>query len=94
MHALKDVLERAEMFAHHHVQLEPLSVRERMADIVSRVEGDQFTDFTTLFKPEEGRLGVVVTLLALLELLKESLLELVQTKPYGPIHVRAVGRDG
>ena len=93
LHALKDVFARAEMYAHHHVQLEPLSVRERMADILSRVQGDGFTDFTELFTPEEGRRGVVVTLLALLELLKESLVELVQAKTYGPIHVRAVSHD-
>jgi segregation and condensation protein A len=91
LHALKDVFARAEMYSHHHVQLEPLSVRERMADIISRVQGDEFTDFTALFTVEEGRRGVVVTLLALLELLKESLVELVQTQAYGPIHVRAVG---
>ena len=89
--ALKDVFARAEMYAHHHVQLEPLSVRERMSDIVSRIQGDGFTDFTALFTVEEGRRGVVVTLLALLELLKESLVELVQAQAYGPIHVRAVG---
>lgn len=93
IHALKDVLERAQMFAHHHVQLESLSVRERMAEIVSRVRADAFTDFSALFDPKEGRLGVVVTLLALLELLKESLVELVQAKAFGPIHVRALGHD-
>jgi segregation and condensation protein A len=75
------------------VQLESLSVRERMAEIVSRVRADAFTDFSALFDPKEGRLGVVVTLLALLELLKESLVELVQTKAFGPIHVRARGHD-
>jgi segregation and condensation protein A len=91
VHALKDVLERAAMFSHHHVQLEPLSVRERMSDIIARVKSDVFTDFTALFDPKEGRLGVVVTLLALLELLKESLVELVQANPFGPIHVRALG---
>jgi len=89
--ALKDVFARAEMYAHHHVQLEPLSVRERMADIIARIQGEGFTDFTALFTVQEGRGGVVVTLLALLELLKESLVELVQAQAYGPIHVRAVG---
>jgi len=93
IHAMKDVLERADMFARHHVQMEPLSVRERMADIISRVKGDGFTDFAELFTVEEGRLGVVVTFLAVLELLKESLVELVQAKPFGPIHVRAMGHD-
>lgn len=87
--ALKDVLARAEMFSHHHVQMEPLSVRERMSDLLSAVSTDRFTPFPSLFKPEEGRLGVVVTFLAMLELIKESLIEIVQTEVYGPIYLRA-----
>ncbi len=86
--ALRDVMDRAEMFSHHHVQLEPLSVRERMSDILSTVSGEGFTDFLQLFDPEEGKRGVVVTLLAVLELIKESLLVLVQSSPFGPIHVK------
>ena len=93
MHALRDVFARASLFAHHHVKMEPLSVRERMADIVARVRADTFTDFTTLFTVEEGRRGVVVTLLALLELVKESLVEIVQAKEFGVIHVRTVTHD-
>ncbi len=85
----KDVLRRAEMFSHHHIQMEPLSVRERMSIVLSKVAGDHFTAFTSLFDPQEGRMGVVVTLLAILELIKESLLELVQAEPYGPIHIKA-----
>lgn len=87
--ALKDVLVRAEMFSNHHVQMEPLSVRERMSNVLSAVSVEKFTSFTTLFNPEEGKLGVVVTFLAVLELIKESLIEIVQTEPYGPIYVRA-----
>jgi len=87
--ALKDVLVRAEMFSHHHVQMEPLSVRERMSSVLSRVSVERFTGFTVLFNPEEGKLGVVVTFLAVLELIKELLIEIVQTEPYGPIYVRA-----
>jgi segregation and condensation protein A len=87
--ALKDVLVRAEMFSHHHVQMEPLSVRERMSSILSTVSVERFTGFNVLFNPEEGKLGVVVTFLAVLELIKESLIEIVQTEPYGPIYVRA-----
>ena len=93
MHALKDVFARASLFAHHHVMKEPLSVRERMADIVARVKADAFTDFTELFTAQEGRRGAVVTLLALLELVKESLVELVQAREFGPIHVRIVTHD-
>jgi segregation and condensation protein A len=88
--ALKDVLARAEMFSHHHVAQEALSVRERMVEVLSEVSADAFREFTTLFHPEEGRLGVVVTFLAILELIKESLLEVTQAEIYGPLHVRAV----
>lgn len=88
MMAFKDVMHRAAMYEHHHIQMEPLSVRERMSIVLSNVRADHFTDFTALFKVEEGRGGVVVTLLALLELLKQSLIELVQTEAYGPIHVK------
>jgi segregation and condensation protein A len=86
--AFQEVLARAEMFSHHHVLMEPLSVRERMSSILSVVNDKKFTEFVTLFTPEEGRRGVVVTLLAILELLKESLIEMIQTETYGPIYVK------
>jgi len=94
LNALRDVLRRSEMYAHHHVLMEPLSVRERMTSILERLrdKGDAFGDFTRLFLPEEGRAGVVVTFLALLELWRESLIELVQAQPFANIHIRAVGR--
>lgn len=88
--ALQGVLERAQRFAHLQVKKEPLSVRERMSRILSLVRGDRFTEFTSLFTLEEGRQGVVVTLLAALELIRESLIELTQTEPLAPIYVRAV----
>jgi len=87
--AFKDVLSRAVMFAHHHIQREPLSVRQRMSEVLSALASDNFTGFSDLFDPEEGRLGVAVTFIALLELLRERLIELVQAEPYSPIHVRA-----
>jgi len=87
--ALRDVMSRAEMFAHHHVLMEPLSVRERMSYILGIVKSDRFVGFGELFSVEEGRRGVVVTLLAILELLKSSLIEMVQNEVYGPIHVKA-----
>jgi segregation and condensation protein A len=87
--AFKDVLQRAEMFQHHHVQREPLSVRQRMSDVLALVQDGEFHDFTELFDPAEGRVGVVVTFLAILELLKESLLDLVQAEPFAPLHVKA-----
>lgn len=87
--ALRDVFERAKLNTHHQVQREKLSVRERMSDILSRLSVDTFTDFVSLFRAEEGVSGVVVSFLAVLEMVKEKLAELVQTEPYGPIHIRA-----
>ena len=89
--AAKNAMMRAEMFSHHHVQREPLSVRERMSLVLSRVGSGEFTDFAALFRLEEGRMGVVVSLLAVLELIKESLIELVQSEPFAPIYIRAAG---
>ncbi len=87
--AFREVLTRAEMFTSHQVTMESLSVRERMSEILDRLSTDRFMPFTSLFTPEEGRLGVVVTFLAILELVKESLLELIQTDPFEPVHVKA-----
>jgi segregation and condensation protein A len=86
--ALQDVLRRAEMYAHLHVTGEVLSVRERMSDVLSALENHEFREFTDLFNPREGRMGVVVTFLAILELVKESLIELVQAEAFAPIHVK------
>lgn len=87
--ALRDVLHRAEMYKHHHIRLEPLSVRERMTSILDVVREEKFRDFVSFFTPEEGKLGVVVTLLAILELLKESLIDIVQSEPFAPIYLKA-----
>jgi len=87
--ALKEVLERADMYSHHQVEREVLSVRERMSLILEKLTSDTFVDFLSLFDATEGRQGVVVTFLSIMELTKETLIELVQTVPYGPIHVRA-----
>jgi len=86
--AFKDVLQRADMFAHHHVNRERLSVRQRMSDILSSLRDAAFMEFVHLFRPEEGRMGVTVTFIAILELMKEGLIEIVQSEPYAPIHVR------
>jgi len=86
--AFKDVLSRADMFAHHHVNRDRLSVRQRMSDILSSLRGVAFVDFTRLFSADEGRMGVTVTFSAILELMKEGLIEIVQAEPYAPIHVR------
>jgi len=88
--ALQTVMARARMFSRHHVQREPLPVRERMSTILQTLKAGHFVEFTTLFQPREGRRGVVVTFLAMLELLREAMIEFVQAKPYGPIHVKAL----
>jgi segregation and condensation protein A len=87
--ALADVFQRARMYSHHHVLSEPLSVRERMTSILVALENKKYVDFTSLFAVDEGRRGVIVTFLAVLELVREMLIDLVQAKPMGPIHVRA-----
>jgi segregation and condensation protein A len=86
--AFKDVLARAEMFSHHHVNRERLSVRQRMSDILSGLREAAFMNFTQLFRAEEGRMGVTVTFVAVLELMREGLIEIVQSEAYGQIHVR------
>ncbi len=84
-----EVLRRADMFESHTVEMERLSTRERMSQILDSLRKDQFVPFVTLFTVEEGRLGVVVTFLAVMELIKEQLVEIVQNEPFAPIHVKA-----
>jgi segregation and condensation protein A len=88
--ALRDVMKRAELFSHHAIKREALSVRQRMGEVLGRLSGGSFAEFTSLFDPTEGRLGVVVTFLAILELAKERLVEIVQEAPLSPIHLRAL----
>jgi segregation and condensation protein A len=90
--ALARVLNRSEMFQHHAVHLEPLSVRERMTQVLAHISGRrEFVSFSALFTAEEGRQGVIVTFLALMELVRESLIEFQQNEPFGPIYLRAAG---
>lgn len=91
--ALADVLKRAELTASHQVQLEPLNVRERMTIILTALQEKEFITFSSMFTPTEGRIGVVVTFLAMLELLKDHLIEFIQTVPFGPIHLKATMVD-
>ena len=86
--SLAEVLRRADMFESHQVSRETLSTRERMAQVLDRLKGGQFVPFISLYQLEEGRLGVVVTFMAVLELIKEQLIDLVQTEPFAPIHVK------
>ena len=88
--AFKDAMARSDMYSHHQIQREALSVRERMSKVLEKLSADNFTDYTSLFTIEEGRRGVVVTFLAILELMKEQLIELVQSETFAAIHVKAV----
>jgi segregation and condensation protein A len=87
---LSRVLNRAENYTSHQVTLEPLSTRERMSNILDAMSaaGGQFVSFSSLFRLDEGRSGVIVTFIALMELIKESLLEIVQSESFAPIHVK------
>lgn len=91
--AFKEVLARSQMFAHHHIRREVLSVRQRMSEVLAALKSASFIEFVQLFRPEEGRLGVTVTFIALLEMVREGLIDIVQAEPYAPLHVRpASGR--
>ncbi len=87
--AFHDVLKRAEMFSNLKMQREPLSVRQRMSEILTRIHANNFTGFSDLFDPEEGRMGVAVTFIAVLELLRESMIDVVQSDQFAPMHIRA-----
>ncbi len=87
--AFADVMRRHDMYNHHHITRETLSIRERMTQVLDRVKGEEFVDFQNLFDITEGRMGVVVTFVAILELLKEQLLTVIQPEPFAPIHVIA-----
>jgi segregation and condensation protein A len=91
--ALSDILKRAELAQAHQISREVLSTRERMLKIMEQLsqdgEGGRYTPFEALFTLEEGRAGVVVTFMAILELAKEAMIEIVQNAPLSPIHVRA-----
>ena len=87
--AFQDLMQRAEMFTNLQMQREPLSVRQRMSEILTRLEVNDFTGFSDLFDPTEGRMGVAVTFIAVLELLREFDIEVVQSEQYAPLHIRA-----
>ena len=87
--AFAEVLKRADLYESHQIKRESLSTRERMADILQTLQSQDYCSFDSLFTVEEGRLGVVVTFLAILELIKESLVDIVQSEGFGPIHIKA-----
>lgn len=88
--ALQDVLKRAELFGQHAIRRDALSVRQRMGELLERLADGAFLRFEALFAAEEGRLGVVVTFLALLTLAKEQLVDIVQEAPLAPIYVKSL----
>ena len=93
--ALHDVLKRAELFSGHAIKRDALSVRQRMTDVLTRLGDGSFHRFESLFEPREGKLGVVVTFLSILELAKERLLEIVQETPLAAIYIKSLAaRDG
>lgn len=86
--AFQEVLQRASLKQHHQIEMEPLSVRERMTHVLSLLENKDFVAFHELFNIDEGRMGVVVSFIAILELIKNSVIDIVQSEPLTPIHVR------
>ncbi|QBF81677.1 segregation/condensation protein A [Shewanella maritima] len=89
--AFGQVLSRIEANEDHHVQQEQLSTRERMSQILARLREGEFVEFSTLFDVREGRAGVVVTFLALMELIKNMLVDVNQNQPFDAIYVKASG---
>lgn len=85
--AFSEVVQRSSHFSHHQIQRERLSQRQRMSEILAMLAANDFVEFGRLFKPEEGRMGVTVTFISILELMKEGLLDIVQAEPYAPLHV-------
>jgi len=85
---LSKALRRADMFESHQIQRETLSTREKMSEILLRISSENFVPLFSLLSQDEGRLGVVVTFLAVMELLKDSMIEIVQSGPYATIHVK------
>jgi len=92
--ALKDVLKRADLYGHHAIQREALSVRHRMSEVLRTLGDGEFHRFETLFQASEGKLGIVVTFLALLELAKEHLIDIVQEAALAPIYLKSLATAG
>jgi len=88
--AFQDILKRVDMKKHHEIEREEISIREKMTHVLSKLDGDQFVEFQSLFSVKEGRLGVVVTLMAVLELLKLKVIDMVQAEAFAPIYLKPV----
>ena len=92
--AFQDILKRVDMKKHHEIKREEISIRARMTHVLSKLDGDNFVEFQSLFTLKEGRLGVVVTLMAILELLKLKVIDMVQAEAFAPIYLKPVGSEG
>jgi segregation and condensation protein A len=86
--AWRDILKRAKLVQHHKISREELSVREHMSLVLRKLQGRKFIEFEDLFEVQRGMPVVIVTFIAMLELAKETLIELTQAEAYAPIYVR------
>jgi len=86
--AWRSILARARLTRHHRITREQLSVRAHMSRILKALAPGQFVEFSQLFEPERGVPVLVVSFLALLELSRESLIEMTQKSPFDPIYVK------
>ena len=86
--AWRDILKRAKLVQHHKITREELSVREYMSQVLKALQGRKFVEFEDLFDPSKGTTVLVVTFIALLELGKETLIEITQAEAFAPIYVR------
>lgn len=89
--AMADALRQAELFEHHHVSLESISTEEKIGHLLRSLEKNRFVPLVSLLDPREGRLGVVVTFLAIMEMMRGAIVEIVQSDIFGPIHLRLAG---
>lgn len=96
--AFQNVLKQVDMQKHHEIEREEISIRERMTHVLSLLNdigagGNNFVEFQSLFTFKEGRLGVVVTLMAVLELLKLKVIDMVQAEAFAPIYLKPVNAE-
>lgn len=91
--AMAGALRQAELFEHHHVSLESISTEEKIGHLLRSLEKNRFVPLVSLLDPREGRLGVVVTFLAIMEMMRGAMVEIVQSDVFGPIHLRLAGKE-
>lgn len=91
--AMAGALRQAELFEHHHVSLESISTEEKIGHLLRSLEKNRFVPLVSLLDSREGRLGVVVTFLAIMEMMRGAMVEIVQSDVFGPIHLRLAGKE-